>query len=129
MLEYYVGPKNFKNGLRHYLTKHKYKNAAGYDLWNSIGKISKKPVQSMMNSWIKQIGFPLVNVAQNKSKLVLTQNRFLLEEDKKHQKGLWQIPISIGTKNSPTKLMRKKTESFSLQKNFLAVVNSSKRFY
>jgi len=127
MLEYYVGSKNFKNGLHHYLTKHKYKNAEGPDLWNSIGKISKKPVQSMMNSWIKQTGFPIVNVEQNNSKLVLTQNRFLLEEDKKHQKGLWQIPISIGIKNSTTKLMSKKTESFSLQKKFLPVVNSSKK--
>ena len=77
-------------------------------MWNSIGKVSKKPVQSMMNSWIKQIGFPLVNVKQNNSKLVLTQNRFLLEENKKHQKGLWQIPITVGTKNPPTKLMSKK---------------------
>ena len=129
MLEYYVGSKNFKNGLHSYLTKYKYKNAAGQDLWNSIGKTSKKPVQSMMNSWIKQIGFPLVNVEKKNSKLVLTQKRFLLEEDKKHQKGLWQIPITIGTKNPPTKLMSKKTESFSLQKQIIPVVNSSKKSF
>ncbi|MFB5630976.1 MAG: M1 family metallopeptidase [Nitrosopumilaceae archaeon] len=127
MLEYFVGPQNFKNGLHHYLTKHKYKNASGQDLWNSIERISKKPVKSMMNSWIKQIGFPLVTVEQKNSKIILTQKRFLLEEDKKHQKGLWKIPISLGTKNSPTKLMSKKTESFSLQKKILPLVNSSKK--
>ncbi len=125
MLEYYVGSKNFKNGLHHYLTKYKYSNAKGQDLWNSIGKISKKPVESVMNSWIKQVGFPLVKVEQKNSKLVLSQKRFLLEENKKHQKGLWQIPISVGTKQNTFKLMKKKTESFSLQKN-IPVVNSSK---
>ena len=128
MLEYYVGPKNFKNGLRHYLKKHKYQNAAGRDLWNSIGKISKKPVTSMMESWIKQVGFPLVNVSKSNSKLILSQKRFLLEESKSHQKGKWQIPVSIGTgKNSSSKLMNKKSESISLQKNILPIVNSSKK--
>ena len=128
MLEYYVGSKNFKNGLRHYLTKHKYKNAAGKDLWDSIGKISKKPVNTMMNSWIKQVGFPLVNIEMKNSKIILTQKRFLLEEDKKHQKGLWQIPISIGTdKNSSSKLMSKKSESLPIPRKFLPIINSSKK--
>ncbi len=128
MLEYYVGPKNFKNGLRHYLTKHKYKNAAGHDLWDSIGKVSKKPVKSMMNSWIKQVGYPLVEAELKKSRIDLKQKRFLLEPDKKFQKGIWQIPISIGSgKTIQTKLMNKKTESFSLSKGILPVVNSSKK--
>jgi tricorn protease interacting factor F2/3 len=128
MLEYYVGAKNFQNGLRHYLKKHKYKNAAGHDLWDSIGKVSKKPVKSMMNSWIRQVGFPLVEAEMKNSKMELKQKRFLLEPDKKYQKGLWQIPVSIGSGKSITsKLMNKKTESFSLDRKTLPVVNSSKK--
>jgi len=128
MLEYFVGAKNFKNGLRHYLTKHKYKNAAGHDLWDSIGTVSKKPVKSMMNSWIRQVGFPLVEAEMKNSKIELKQKRFLLEPDKKYQKGLWQIPISMGTgKSIQSKLMTKKTEVFSLGKGILPVVNSSKK--
>ncbi len=127
MLEHYVGPKNFKNGLHNYLSKHQYKNATGHDLWNSIGKVSKKPVKSLMNSWIKQVGFPLIQAEKKKSNLSLTQKRFLLEVDKKHQKGLWQIPISVGTKNTTSKLMNKKTISFLLPKNIIPVVNSSKK--
>jgi len=127
MLEHYVGPKNFKNGLHNYLSKHQYKNATGHDLWNSIGKVSKKPVKSLMNSWIRQVGFPLIHAEKKKSNLSLTQKRFLLEVDKKHQKGLWQIPISVGTKNTTSKLMNKKTISFLLPKNIIPVVNSSKK--
>jgi len=128
MLEHYVGKEKFRTGLHHYLTKHKYRNAAGHDLWDSIGKISKKPVKSMMNSWIRQVGFPLIEAKKKNSKLVLTQKRFLLESDKKYQKGSWQIPVSIGTGKSVTpKLMSKKTSSFSLGKELFPVVNSSKK--
>jgi len=128
MLEYYVGSTNFKNGLHRYLSKYKYKNATGEDLWNSIGKISKKPVKSMMNSWIKQVGFPIVEASKKNSRLILNQQRFLHESDKKHQKGLWQIPISIGDDESiPPKLMNKKTMALSLQKEILPIVNSSKK--
>jgi tricorn protease interacting factor F2/3 len=127
MLEHYVGKEKFRAGLHHYLTKHKYRNATGNDLWDSIGKISKKPVKSMMNSWIRQVGFPLLDVKMKKSNLILTQKRFLLESDKKYQKTSWQIPVSIGTgKNIKSKLMSKKTSSFSLGKEHFPIVNSSK---
>ncbi len=128
MLEYYVGSKNFKNGLHRYLSKYQYKNATGEDLWNSISQVSKKPVKSMMNSWITQVGFPIVEARKKNSKLILNQQRFLHESDKKHQKGLWQIPISIGGDESISpKLMNKKTMTLSLQKDILPIVNSSKK--
>ncbi len=128
MLEFYVGKKKFREGLHHYLSKHKYQNATGHDLWNSIGKISKKPVNSMMNSWISQVGFPFLEAKKKNSKLVLTQMRFLLESDKKYQKASWQIPIFIGAgENVAPKLMNKKTSSFSLKDKLFPVVNSSKK--
>jgi tricorn protease interacting factor F2/3 len=128
MLEYYVGSKNFKNGLHQYLSKYRYKNATGEDLWNTIGNVSKRPVKSMMTSWIKQVGFPIVKASKENSKLVLSQQRFLHEANKKNQKGLWQIPISIGDDESiaPT-LMIKKTLTLSLQKGILPIVNSAKK--
>ena len=59
MLENFVGEPNFRKGLKAYLKEFKYKNAQGQDLWDAIGKASKKPVSSMVNSWLKQPGFPL----------------------------------------------------------------------
>ena len=46
--------------LKHYLKGNMYSNATGGDLWESIGHVAKKPVSSMMNTWIMQVGFPLV---------------------------------------------------------------------
>ncbi|MBI5698468.1 MAG: M1 family peptidase, partial [Thaumarchaeota archaeon] len=96
MLESFVTEKNFRAGLRVYLKKFSYKNAEGNDLWDEIGQSAKMPVRSMVNSWLKQVGFPLVEAQKQDSKLVLMQKRFVLEQ-KGNQKGLWEIPIVIGS--------------------------------
>ena len=116
MLENYVGESNFRKGLKHYLKKYKYKNAEGKNLWDAIGKVSKMPVTAMVNSWIKQIGFPLVDVSSSNSTITLKQKRFLLES-KKSQKGKWIIPISIGlNKEFSKKVLTKQTDKIRLPK-------------
>ncbi|MEK6866160.1 MAG: M1 family metallopeptidase, partial [Thermoproteota archaeon] len=62
MLEHYVGESNFQKGLKQYLADFKYKNAEGQDLWDAIGKISKMPVRAMVLTWLKQPGFPVVEI-------------------------------------------------------------------
>ena len=124
MLENYVGEKNFRTGLKKYLSDFKYSNAQGQDLWNAIGKASKMPVSSMVNSWLKQPGFPQLEISKNKNNLKLTQNRFLMEPDKKSKKGLWQIPLTIGLgKNHTTKLITKKSDSIKIPKGRGFVAN------
>ena len=123
MLEHYVSEPNFRKGLKQYLTKFKYKNAQGQDLWDEIGKASKMPVSSMVNSWLKQPGFPLVEIEQNGKYLSLKQKRYLLEHDKKHAKGLWMIPLSIGLSGEISKKMfSKKSMSVKLPKNTIGFV-------
>ena len=123
MLEHYVGEPNFQKGLKKYLSDFKYKNAQGQDLWNAIGKASKMPVSSMVNTWLKQPGFPLVEIKQDGSTLKLEQKRYLLEKDKKSTKGLWSIPISLGLeKEISRKLLTKKSTSVKLPKNTIGFV-------
>jgi len=118
MLESYVGEPNFRKGLKKYLAKYKYKNAQGQDLWDEIGNASKMPVSAMVNSWLKQPGFPLVEIKQVNSTLFLKQKRYLLEFDKKFSKGLWMIPLSIGLSDEISKKMfSKKSASIKLPKN------------
>ena len=123
MLEHYVGEPNFQKGLKKYLSDFKYKNAQGQDLWNAIGKASKMPVSSMVNTWLKQPGFPLVEIKQDGSTIKLEQKRYLLEKDKKSTKGLWSIPVSLGLeKEISRKLLTKKSTSVKLPKNTLGFV-------
>jgi len=114
MLEDYVGEPNFRKGLMNYLKEFKYKNAKGQDLWNAIGKASKMPVSSMVNSWLKQPGYPLVEINQENGNLLLKQSRFLLEPDKKSNRGLWEIPLSIGFEDKPFKKLFK-TKSLKIK--------------
>ncbi|MGH1569158.1 MAG: M1 family metallopeptidase [Nitrosopumilus sp.] len=123
MLENYVGEPNFQKGLKKYLSDFKYQNAQGQDLWNAIGNASKMPVSSMVNTWLKQPGFPLVEINQDGTRLKLKQKRYLLEPDKKFNKGLWSIPLSLGLESEISKkLFTKKSMSVKLPKNTLGFV-------
>jgi len=116
MLENYVGIENFRSGLKHYLTKHKYSNAEGQDLWNSIGKVARKPVSSMMKTWIDQVGYPVIDVRRENSKISLTQRRFL-SDGSKSSKGKWAIPISIEEGNHQSSILLKTHSSKLSLKN------------
>ena len=123
MLEHYVGESNFQKGLKQYLASFKYKNAEGKDLWDAIGKVSKMPVRSMVQTWLKQPGFPVVEIEKHDSTLHLKQRRYVLEPDKKSNKGLWSIPLSIGLKDELfQKLFTKKSMSVKLPKISLGFV-------
>lgn len=123
MLEHYVGETNFRKGLKRYLSDFKYKNAQGVDLWNAIGKASKMPVTSMINTWLKQPGFPLVEINQDDNTLKLKQKRYLLEPDKKFSKGLWSIPLSLGLEDEISKkLFSTKSTSVKIPKNTIGFV-------
>jgi len=127
MLEEFVGKNNFRKGLKRYLLKHSYKNATTDDLWNSLGAVAKKPVSTVMNTWIHQTGFPIMNVKQKNSNLILKQKRFLTESTNTQTKNTWLIPISLKEGNKKThKLMRKKTEKIQRKKNSIPVVNSGR---
>ena len=132
MLEHYTGEPNFRKGLVKYLKDFKYKNAKGQDLWDAIGKASRMPVSSMVNSWLKQPGFPLVDIQQDDDKLLIKQNRYLLEPDKKSSKGLWEIPLVLGLPDKTiTKLFSKKSTTLKIPKSTLGFVanHGRKGFY
>lgn len=124
MLEHYVGEPNFRKGLKKYLSDFKYKNAEGLDLWNAIGKASKMPVTSMINTWLKQPGFPQIDISQKDKTLTVKQSRFLMEPTKKTQRGLWHVPITYGLgKDTKTKLLTKKSTKLKSPKGLGFVAN------
>ncbi len=63
MLEQFLGPDVFRDGIRHYLNRHAYANTVTTDLWDALEEVSGQPVREMMNTWILQGGHPLVTFA------------------------------------------------------------------
>ncbi|MEM2786574.1 MAG: M1 family aminopeptidase, partial [Candidatus Nitrosotenuis sp.] len=125
MLENFVTEKIFRAGLRKYLKKFAYKNAKGNDLWDAIGKEAKMPVRAMVNSWLKQVGFPLVEVQKQDSKLLISQKRFV-HEKKGKEKGLWQIPLSVSQDHKIIRKLVTKSHAVIRIRELPLVVNSGR---
>ncbi len=93
MIEAYVEPENFRNGVRAYLNDHSFGNAVGENLWKSIEKVSKKPVSKIMDAWITKPGYPRIEASLNGNKIRLHQTRFFL--DGNPDASLWPIPLTV----------------------------------
>jgi puromycin-sensitive aminopeptidase len=76
MLEQYLGPEVFREGVREYLRRHAYANAATGDLWAALGRASGQAIPALMDGWIFHPGFPIVSARREDGHLVLAQQRF-----------------------------------------------------
>ena len=77
MLERWLGPDAFRNGVRAYLDRHRLANTETTDLWDAIEAETGEPVRRIMGSWIDQPGFPIVRLADG----LLRQERFAYSPD------------------------------------------------
>lgn len=121
MLASFVGDEVFRGGLTRYLKKHAYDNARTEDLWDSLAAVAKEKgvdldVAEIMNSWTLQMGYPVVNVALDGDKLVVSQERFLITSDdaKNYPQYKWDVDVIVrqGDKVS-AKWLRQADESIS----------------
>lgn len=94
MLEQYLGVERFREGVGHYLRTHAYANTETGDLWDAIEHTSGEPVRRIMDSWIWQPGFPLVEAKAVGDELVLSQRRFSFDPDDAST-SRWAIPIAV----------------------------------
>lgn len=99
MVEEYVGPELFRNGINNYLTKHAYANASAEDFWTEIAAVSRKPVDKIMASFVDQQGSPLISARTEcagggATKVTLTQQRFAIERAPENvMSPHWQVPV------------------------------------
>ena len=108
MLEAFTGEENFMKGVRSYLQKYKYSNAAGVDLWTQIEEASKSQVKRIMSEWIKKPGYPVLSVSLKGGKLSLRQERFLYSGTP--EKTTWPVPITMKLNGTTKRLLMDKEE-------------------
>jgi len=124
MLEAYLGEETFRAGVNAYVQEHQYANATADDFWDAQAKTSKKPVDKIMPTWVKQAGVPIINVkaqcSGNSTSVTLAQQRYYVDRSKFEEPNdeLWQIPLclkgSASGKSAKCELMTKKEETFTL---------------
>lgn len=124
MLESYLGEETFRAGINAYLKQHQYANATAEDFWDTQAKTSKKPVDKIMPTWVKQAGEPIINVkaqcSGNSTNVTVTQQRYYFDRSKFESPNdqLWQIPVCLkgsATTGAPRcELLTKKEENLTL---------------
>ena len=125
MLETYLGEETFRAGVNAYLQKHQYANATAEDFWDAQAKTSKKPVDKIMPTWVKQAGVPIINVkaqcSGNSTSVTLTQQRYYVDRAKFAEPSdqVWQVPLCMKGSSSISaapkcQLLTKKEETVTL---------------
>ncbi len=127
MIEGYVGEENFRNGVKKYLIAHEFSNAEGHELWESVEKVSGKPVSKIMESWVNQQGYPLIETTLDGNTIHLKQSRFVL--DGSSDDTLWPIPLTVKYSGVvETYLMKGETIDIP-SKNFICLNPERTGFY
>lgn len=103
MISVYLGEDVFLAGIRNYLQKFAYSNSRTEDLWDCLGEVSGKPVNEIMATWTKEVGFPVLTVTEGteQNTIVVKQNRFLRTGDTKPEDDtvLYPVILSLRTKS------------------------------
>ena len=126
MLAEYIGAKNFKNGLTHYLKKHSYNNASTVHLWEAFEKASKKngsgkPIKKMMAIWTGKPGYPIVSIKEKNNKIEISQERYYSSETSRKQSKdntVWPIPLSVISNKEKTWFKANKGETGLYRTNY-----------
>ena len=112
MVEGFVGEPAFREGIRAYVRKYAYSNAAAEDFWSTMTAVTKQPFDRMMPSFVQQPGAPLVSVSTrcdgdttilglSQRRMFRSRARFLAGSNER-----WAIPLVIKDLDHPQNLRK-----------------------
>ncbi|NXS90821.1 AMPE aminopeptidase, partial [Jacana jacana] len=108
MLQDWITPDLFQKGCQAYLKKYHFQNAKTQQFWEALEEASNKPVSEVMDTWTRQMGYPVLQMEHNS---VFTQKRFLLDPNANAS----HPPSDLGYKwNIPVKWKLKNSENYTL---------------
>ncbi len=122
MVEGYVGEEAFRRGVQAYLKKYSWSNASAEDFWTTLSRVSGKPVDRIMASYVDQPGAPMVSVkaacSGGQTAVTLEQRRFFYDREKLDAGSpeLWNIPVCLKTPDGATRceLMTQRQQEVTL---------------
>ncbi|CAH1790172.1 unnamed protein product [Owenia fusiformis] len=131
MVNNFLTEDTFRKGLTNYLKDNAFGNTHHTDLWKSLTDQAMSEgknidVGDIMNTWVRQMGYPVVTVSRNGTSAEATQKHYLLDPsqtpDPKYPSPynyLWKVPLSYTTKsesnfiNPPIIWMNEETKSLN----------------
>ena len=99
MLEDTLGESGFRAGIRRYMKRYAYENAATDQLWAELAAATGRPVTDIAHDFTLQPGVPLVSVetapcTDGRTPVTLSQQRFETGT-KSGQRVTWRIPVRL----------------------------------
>ncbi len=102
MLEQFLTPEVFRQGLHQYLSANQYANARTEHLWAALEQASQQPVTAIMNTWTGQMGYPVLQVETQQTadhlEVALSQERFVYDHllgEAEPEGMVWQVPVGV----------------------------------
>ena len=139
MIEAYVGPAKFKEAVSSYLRRYASSNAAGEDFWQEVTRVTEKPVNRIMRSFVDQPGSPMLSVrtacVAGKTRVTVRQQRFVGTPGEATSAPAaaqtWTLPVCVKTGGGATtcQVVTKATETFDAPGCGAAFVNADARGY
>ena len=82
MLEQFLGPELFRQGVSLFLARFQYSNAVTADLWAAMEEVSEGglDIRGIMDTWTRQMGYPVLQVTRaSPSSYRVEQKRYLTD--------------------------------------------------
>jgi puromycin-sensitive aminopeptidase len=98
MIEAYLGEDAFRQGVRIYLERHREANASADDFWKALDEASGQDVTTIMNTWIKEPGHPIVSISlrdPSTGTFELAQMRYYSDKDTPRSAQRWPVPLVL----------------------------------
>lgn len=102
MLERWIGPTQFRAGVRSYIKSHEHGTAQSKDLFAALDLAAGKDVASVASSFLDQPGVPLVTAklvcepkASPRVELAQSRHRGRVSTEAERTDTLWKIPVCV----------------------------------
>lgn len=118
--------EGFQKAIKSYLKRYKYESTVTQNLWDEIQDKVSFDVTSFMDTWTRQMGFPILQVERcHGTNIIVSQSRFLLDKNLTYDKNespymyKWDVPIKYVTsddlRNVKLTWFKKELETVSLE--------------
>ena len=95
MFQMFIGEEAFQNGVEAYLNQFKFKNTNSSDLWDALSEASNQPLNKILPYWIREKGYPFLQVDCSNNYLTIKQKPFLLRNINTDKRSIKPVPVQI----------------------------------
>lgn len=121
MLFDHIGESAFRSGLKQYFQALRYKNATAENLWQYLSAAAHIDVAALMNPWLNQPGYPLIELRQKDDHIILTQQRYFASGEA-GDGSIWPIPL-FSQPHLPIDLLKDEQATLELPQDSVIELN------